>query len=275
MWRSRCLPVFNIHLSRLTPWCLDECFAALLVLYHRARECREIKTQLEQELRALVDRAWSEWLDNCSEQFLPLYTAHYLHLGETATSRTESAHWLLKQDLHVSTNDLLVVLQNFKRVVDRQFARIQYEIESEKIRRPTELSPRDKLLINRIPSRANQHVKDVVIRYLPKGEDKPYPSELQLQFEGHSRIPMFDAWEDQGERPTSSGQPSESHQSSSIFYRKKAEGAVGGVDAHQDQDVVADREDRILHGVRSRSWRWIGGCYGVVSAVRVDGDRDM
>ena len=61
----------------------------------------------------------SEWLDDCPEQFLYLHTAHYLHLGETATSRTEAAHWLLKKDLPTSVNDLLVVLTLFERVVKR------------------------------------------------------------------------------------------------------------------------------------------------------------
>lgn len=58
----------------------------------------------------LVDYIEKEWLYNCPERFLYIHTAHYLHLREIATSRTESAHWLLKQDLHVSTSDLLVVL---------------------------------------------------------------------------------------------------------------------------------------------------------------------
>ncbi|KAJ5117506.1 hypothetical protein N7448_011138 [Penicillium atrosanguineum] len=65
-----------------------------------------------------------EWLNDCPEQFLHIHTAHYLHLHESATSRTESAHWLLKRELQSSTNDLLVVLQSFERALNRHYADI-------------------------------------------------------------------------------------------------------------------------------------------------------
>jgi hypothetical protein len=53
--------------------------------------------------RPVLQYIQSEWLDDCPEQFIHLYTAHYLHLGETATSRTEAAHWLPKKtSLHRS-----------------------------------------------------------------------------------------------------------------------------------------------------------------------------
>lgn len=69
----------------------------------------------------LVEYIQSEWIDDYPEQFLHFHTKQYLHLNEIATSRTEGGHWLLKQDLQVSTNDLLVVLQTFERVVKLQF----------------------------------------------------------------------------------------------------------------------------------------------------------
>jgi hypothetical protein len=72
----------------------------------------------------LLEYIQTEWLDDCPEQFLHLYTSHYLHLGETATSRTEAAHWLLKKDLFTSTNDLLKVLENFQSAIKRQYANI-------------------------------------------------------------------------------------------------------------------------------------------------------
>jgi hypothetical protein len=58
----------------------------------------------------LLNYIQKEWLDDCPERFLHCYTEQYLHLNEIATCRIESAHWLLKQDLQVSTNDSLVVL---------------------------------------------------------------------------------------------------------------------------------------------------------------------
>ncbi|KAJ5195560.1 uncharacterized protein N7498_008998 [Penicillium cinerascens] len=82
----------------------------------------------------------AEWLDDCPEQFLRLYTAHYLHLGETATSRAEAAHWLLKKDLHTSANDLLVVLTTFERVINRQYTNIRHTIASEQKGKTNQLS---------------------------------------------------------------------------------------------------------------------------------------
>lgn len=114
----------------------------------------------------------SEWLDDCPEQFLHLHTAHYLHLGETATSRTEAAHWLLKKDLPTSVNDLLVVLTLFERVVKRQYTSINQTIEAERIRRPTAPLSLYHLLVYQISSRAIQHVEDIRKQYL-EGENRP------------------------------------------------------------------------------------------------------
>lgn len=96
----------------------------------------------------------SEWLDDCPEQFLHLYTSHYLHLGETATSRTEGAHWLLKKDLPSSTGDLLKVLENFQSAIERQYASIRHQVANEQKRRPTRLDPLYKLIITRISNKA-------------------------------------------------------------------------------------------------------------------------
>src|SRR5467141_1719345 len=50
----------------------------------------------------------------------------HLHLGNQATSRGEAAHWCLKQDLQVSTNDLLTVIRSFERTVTNQHANLQH-----------------------------------------------------------------------------------------------------------------------------------------------------
>lgn len=117
----------------------------------------------------------SEWLDDCPEQFLHLYTSHYLHLGETATSRTEAAHWLLKKDLQTSTNDLLKVLENFQRAIERQYTNIRHQTAIEQHRRPTKLDSLYKLIINRISMRAIRHIEKVANHYLPKGADGKAP----------------------------------------------------------------------------------------------------
>ena len=121
----------------------------------------------------LLDYIQKEQLDNCPERFLHYYTAQYLHLNEIATSRTESAHQLLKQGLRVSNHDLLGVLRSFNRSVEYQFSKIQYGIEEQKIRRLAYIPQLYKLLYTRISIRAIKLTKAVYARYLPLGDDKP------------------------------------------------------------------------------------------------------
>jgi hypothetical protein len=90
-----------------------------------------------------------------------------------ATSRTEGAHWLIKQDLQVSVNDLLVVLRVFSRAVNLQFNKVKHKIHADKIRKLTVIDTLYKLLVGRISSKAIQHTQAVFATYLPEGEDKP------------------------------------------------------------------------------------------------------
>lgn len=120
----------------------------------------------------------AEWLDDCPEQFLHIHTSQYLHLGETAISRTEAAHWLLKRNLYTSTNDLLKVLESFEDTIKRQFANIRHQIAIEQHRLPTRLNPLYKIIIKRISNRAIQHIKAVANRHLPEGVDGKAPIPL-------------------------------------------------------------------------------------------------
>lgn len=87
------------------------------------------KTQYSDPLfDSLIAYIQCEWLDDCSERFLHCYTGRLLHLMLRSTSSTESAYWLLKQDLGVSTNDLSAVLQCFERAVKLQSQKIKDEI---------------------------------------------------------------------------------------------------------------------------------------------------
>lgn len=121
----------------------------------------------------LIDYIQAEWIDDCPENFLHYHTAEYLHLNEIATSRTESAHWLLKQEIQVSTSDLLVILQGFGRVVNMQFAKIKLEIENDEIRNPTYPEKLYKPLYKHVSTRAIKHTHALRTIYLPPAEDKP------------------------------------------------------------------------------------------------------
>jgi len=72
-------------------------------------------TDFEREYRSyndLVSYIQDEWInEDTKKQVLHIYTNSYLHLGNQATLRVEGVHWCLKHDLHVSTNDLLGVIQ--------------------------------------------------------------------------------------------------------------------------------------------------------------------
>lgn len=114
-----------------------------------------------------------EWIDDCPAHFLRWQTRQYLHLGEAATSRTEGSHWLLKQDLYVSTKDLLAVIVNFEMVIERQYRKNMAAIASERIRRPTDLAFIYQLLGMRISHKAIHYVKVIEKLYLPPGDKKP------------------------------------------------------------------------------------------------------
>ncbi|KAJ5264490.1 hypothetical protein N7505_007283 [Penicillium chrysogenum] len=147
-------------------------------------------------LRYLED----EWLESCPERFLHIHTSKYLHLNERATSRAESAHWLLKHDLHVSTNDLLVVLRCFERVVQHQFDKVQADIASEKIRQPTKPHPLYKLITTKISRKVIQQMKNTYDRYLPETEDKPpIPPVCSCDSKNTKEDAVEDAVEDAGE----------------------------------------------------------------------------
>ena len=46
-----------------------------------------------------------------------------------------SPHWCLKRDLHISTNDLLGVIQSFERTVINQHVDVQQQIDDEQIKK--------------------------------------------------------------------------------------------------------------------------------------------
>ncbi|KAJ6126055.1 hypothetical protein N7471_010548 [Penicillium samsonianum] len=123
--------------------------------------------------QAKEDRQKTEWIDDCPEKFLHVHTAQYLHLNEIATSRAESAHWLIKLGLQASNNYLLVVLRSFHHSVDEQFSKIKQKIDDQKRRTARRPEPLYQLLYGRISVRAIEYTKETYTRFLPIGDDKP------------------------------------------------------------------------------------------------------
>ncbi|KAJ6031661.1 hypothetical protein N7540_002393 [Penicillium herquei] len=122
-------------------------------------------------LEPLILYIESQLLQSCPESFLQYYTRRYLHLGETATSRTEGAHWMLKQDLHVSNHDLLVVFTRFEQVVERQFTKIQVNRSLARRQRPITPSFLFQLVSCQVSKKAINLVIKLMNYYLPISED--------------------------------------------------------------------------------------------------------
>lgn len=76
---------------------------------------------------------------------------------------------MLKQDLHTSTNDLLVVLERFEQVVDGQFDVIKVNLANARKGTPTIHSSLFQLLHRHISAKAIKYVKETHDRYLPVG----------------------------------------------------------------------------------------------------------
>ncbi|KAJ5814464.1 uncharacterized protein N7503_001214 [Penicillium pulvis] len=121
-----------------------------------------------------------EWLDDYPEHFLKLFTQFYLHLGQTSTSRYEGAHWLLKQDLTTSINDLLIVFINFARVINRQYHMNKLAIQNGRIRIPVSVRPLYRLLMTYISKKAIENVTKELEKYLPEAADKPVISAIYV-----------------------------------------------------------------------------------------------
>ena len=122
----------------------------------------------------LVSYIKDEWMDDDTrKRILHIHTNSYLHLGNQATSRVEGAHRCLKRDLHVSTNDLLGVIQSFEGTVINQHINFQQQIDDERIKK--QLHHREFLfrnLFGKIANHAILLVKKIREAYLPVGPGK-------------------------------------------------------------------------------------------------------
>ena len=122
------------------------------------------------ELLAYIER---EWLAD-GRYFLRCYTNRLFHLGEIATSRCESAHWLLKRDLRSSQMNLLHVFQSFEITVKRQHTQIYQKAEEQRIRAPARFKATPLLtrVVRRISWYAISSIQELIDRHLPPGPEK-------------------------------------------------------------------------------------------------------
>jgi len=134
-----------------------------------------------------------EWLNQeTAEHFLACYLGHSTHLGQLSTSRNESAHWLLKRDLQVSTQDLLETWISFDRTIQRQHTTIKQVHEDDKVVRPLRFvrHPLFQLVLNQVSSYVLGKVMDIKNHYLGPG-GAPFSPECSGQTMQNTGMPCI------------------------------------------------------------------------------------
>jgi hypothetical protein len=86
----------------------------------------------EPEFAATIAYLENEWLRH-KEKFVHAWTDHHLHFGHRATSKAEGAHVLIKQELMVSTNDVVTVVNALVRTLKDQHAARKAALERAKV----------------------------------------------------------------------------------------------------------------------------------------------
>ncbi|KAH1243480.1 hypothetical protein GmHk_07G020554 [Glycine max] len=77
-----------------------------------------------------VDYANETWIITHKEKFITAWTNKIMHLGNTTTSRVESAHWALKRVLHNSLGDLCSVWDAMNNMIMLQHTQIKASFET-------------------------------------------------------------------------------------------------------------------------------------------------
>jgi hypothetical protein len=115
-----------------------------------------------------------EWLDShTSKHLLSYYTRSYLHFNNTATSRNKAAHRYLKQDLEVSTHDILLTIQSIECTITYQHQEVQTGLKKDYINIPLRLlSPLFNQVVKKVLSYALAKVASLHNKYLPPGPGK-------------------------------------------------------------------------------------------------------
>lgn len=133
------------------------------------------KTRYNDDIyRDLIQYIEAEWLEpRTIRRFAHVYTSSYCHFGNAATSRNEAAHWSLKRDLQVSTNDLLTAVRSFERTISYQATQIQQQLADEQVSMSLKLRiPLFRDVITKISTFALHKVLAIRDCHLPIGRGK-------------------------------------------------------------------------------------------------------
>ncbi|KAL2886857.1 mutator-like element transposase [Ceratocystis lukuohia] len=80
------------------------------------------------------------WLNPRKERLVKAWVDKYLHVGNTATSRVEGIHWLIKSHLGTSRFDLFDAYQAIKHAILAQIKELHQIQASQQIRMPLDIS---------------------------------------------------------------------------------------------------------------------------------------
>jgi len=100
------------------------------------------------------------------------WTSHVLHFGNTATSRAERAHLVVKDAVHNSSGDLDKVLNQISAVLRRQQEQYRGELARQAASRPKKLlNPVFRLVLDRVAHKALFKTDEIVQRLRKLQED--------------------------------------------------------------------------------------------------------
>jgi hypothetical protein len=112
------------------------------------------------------------WLLNYKTMIVTAWTNHVLHFGNTATSRVERAHLVVKDAVHNSSGDLDKVLNHISAILHRQQEEYRAELARQAASRPKKLlNPIFRLVLERVAHKALFKTDEIVQRLRKLQED--------------------------------------------------------------------------------------------------------
>jgi hypothetical protein len=112
------------------------------------------------------------WLLKYKTMIVTAWTNHVLHFGNTATSRAERAHLVVKDAVHNSAGDLDKVLGHISAILHRQQEQYRAELARQAASRPKKLlNPIFRLVLERVSHKALFKTDEIVQRLRRLQED--------------------------------------------------------------------------------------------------------
>jgi hypothetical protein len=123
----------------------------------------------EPEFAAAIAYLENEWFRH-KEKFVHARIDHHLHFGHRATSKAEKAHALIKRELMVSTNDVVIVVNALVRTLKDQHVARKAAFERVKVNLPIKLLiPLFRDVVGKVAPQALHRMLDIRDKQLSTG----------------------------------------------------------------------------------------------------------